>query len=50
MMLIGTPLPADFLNCSTKSPTKIIIAKIVKVIKKQKKNRLKIYIFILLSI
>ena len=30
----GTSLPVDFLNCSTKSPMKSIVAKIKNVIKK----------------
>tara|TARA_B100001996_G_scaffold253960_1_gene197199 strand:+ start:301 stop:633 length:333 start_codon:yes stop_codon:yes gene_type:complete len=43
----GTSLLVDFLNCSIKSPTKIKIAKIIKVIKKEKKKLLNKYIFIL---
>ena len=38
IILIGTSLPADFLNCSTKSPIKSIVDIIRKVIMNAYKN------------
>tara|TARA_Y200000002_G_C22080726_1_gene414472 strand:+ start:213 stop:470 length:258 start_codon:yes stop_codon:yes gene_type:complete len=38
IILKGTSLLADFLNCSTKSPIKIIDANMIKVKKKEYRN------------